>query len=74
MIKENIYLIDWRFKDRLGVYLIFPAYKAFRGDLGYSWGIGVDLSIGGTSIASLHIGLIIGWLKITLYKERERIS
>lgn len=69
---QNNYLIDsYLFGEKYHISLVLPAYKATRGDLGYYWDLGLSLSIGGTSEWCLHIGLILGWLRIAKYKEKD---
>lgn len=65
---KNIYLIDKTFgKYRLEV--VFPSYKAIKGDLGYYYSLGISVGIGGVEDLNINIGLVIGWIRLVKYKS-----
>lgn len=65
----NKYLINYK-KGNWQVEFVFPSYKAVNGDLGYYWDLGVSVGTHRGEALSVHIGLVLGWLKIVRYKKR----
>lgn len=67
-MKENKYLVDYTYKDRVRIELVFPSYASLNKDLGLYWSLGVSLSLERETAAVLRVGLIIGWFQIVVYK------